>query len=118
MTGKTLWFTATLCIGLARLPAAEPAELLIAKFATGQNVKPWQDAAAGVEVTIEPLTKQDLNYRLKVIHHAGGWPGIGLPKPPSDWSAYQVFKFEAWPRRTSASSSASMTPRAKALIRD
>ncbi len=91
-----IWFIVILNISVGRLLAAEPADLIIAKFTAGQDVKPWQDAAAGVEVTIEPLTKQDLHYKLKVVHHADGWPGIGLPNPPSDWSAYQVFKFEAW----------------------
>ena len=91
-----LWYIAIVCGILGRLSAAEPAELLIAKFTAGQDVKLWRDAAADVEVTIEPLSKQGLNCTLKVVHHANGWPGIGLPNPPSDWSAYQVFKFEAW----------------------
>ena len=91
-----LLFISILCFSAGWLPTAEAADLIIAKFTAGQNVKPWQDTAAGVEVTIEPLTKQDLNYKLKVVHHANGWPGIGLPRPPADWSSYQVFKFEAW----------------------
>ena len=95
-TIHTMSSIAVLCASLGLPQAAEHADLVIAKFTAGQNVKPWQDAAGGADVTIEPLTKQDLNYMLKVVHHAGGWPGIGLPNPPADWSRYQVFKFEAW----------------------
>ncbi len=35
------------------------------------------------------------NFKLKMITKGGNWPGFHLPVP-SDWSKYQVFRFEAY----------------------
>jgi len=84
------------CAGFCQVQSAEVPELVIAKFTDGQDITAWQKNANGTELTVEPLTKQDRNYTLKVVHQHVGYPGINLIKAPTDWSPYQVFKFEAW----------------------
>jgi len=92
---------ALLTAGCCSLPALEgwaasAPELVICAFQPQMDFKLWQGCGDHAKVTLEPRNPQDADYKLKVVYEGGDCPGIGLPKPPADWSPYEVFSFEVW----------------------
>ena len=76
--------------------AAAVPELLIGTFQPQMDFKPWQGCGSHASLSLEPRNPQDADYKLKVVNGEGDCPGFGLPKPPVDWSPYEVFSFEVW----------------------